>query len=166
MLDVDIYLFKHKANIDNEFYLKIAHDGKMSFIVIENDYIFSSLDLVSVLKTNMKTESISVKTIDVSDFPALNINKNPVTYSKMVTLNKNLKYTDDLSIVFVSGENNFNYIPNILSIEYLNSDSDRHKEKDKLNFIIDIDKGIYSINNDHFLYVDKTVFKKYNIIKL
>ena len=162
---VDIYFFKHKLNDGNDFYLRIDHSKKISFIIIEENHIFTALDLLTVLKDGKVTLGIDVKTIDMKDFPVLNIEKNPITHSNFVTINKDLKYFDDISVIYVANEE-FSYKDDILNIKYYSKDSDRHSEKEELKFTIDIDKGIYSFNDNHFFYADKNIFTKYKITKL
>ncbi len=164
---VDIYFFKAIKEGNDDFYLRVAHDNKLSFITERDEHIFSTLNLVASFKSGEPIDGIMYKTIDIDMFIT---NRpwfvNPETKRKPIIINKDFMYSSDKSSIYVTGDHYFTFKDNVLKVEYYYIDSDRHKEKDEIEFDIDIEEGINSTNSEHFFYVRKDIFKNFEITKL
>lgn len=158
---VDIYFFKNIVEIGNDFYFRIDHTGKLEFITVEDEYIFTALDLATVLRKGESVNGVRYKSINIEEFSLLSPG-----IRRVVNRSRNLKYWNDGSVILVRFDVDFNYDKDKLKIEYWYTDSDRHKEKDEIEFDIDTEAGIISTSSDHFFYVRKDIFKNFEITKL
>ena len=162
----DVYFFKSKKEDIEDFYLRVDHKGNISFITIADHHIFTALDLASVLQTGIVTSGINIKTINITTFVNMVWNKRSLMVDSAVIVDSHFRYTTNGSFIYVNDKHDYGFKDNKLKVEYQYLDSDRHKEKTDIEFIIDTDKGIISKNYEHFFYAKYSLFRNFEITKL
>lgn len=161
---MNTYYFKPNDKSKEDFYLRFDNDNILYFREKDNN-IFSALDIYKlIVKGKMNNETIYSSTCSVIDF----ITNRITNREKAIVIKKdNLEYSDTGSYIYVDlKDNNLIEIDNVIHIDYNTLDSDRHKDKERISFKINVDNGIVVKHDNYFLYLDYNLFSKYQVKKL
>lgn len=161
----NIYYFKPKTG-NEDFYLRFDTDEVLYFKEREHS-IFSALDIYKAIVNGVINDTtIYSKRFKVKDYVNDMLCKKSLEHL-VVILKDKLEYFNDSTYLYVNIEDNEVMLnANKVTIEYLSQDSDRHSEKEKLDFIINLDNGICIHNSKYLLFLSYNLFSNYVVKKM